>query len=104
MTAPYSPTRTFEVPEYLKREDIGVKDMSLTHRSFVIKYEVNKDMKGEIKILITGRWDADSQQLKTKAWSDSFPELHFKLYLLQISLQSWYFPLYLLQLASEDIA
>ena len=45
---------------------------SLTQRNLVIKYKANEDMKGDIKILITGTWDADVQQLKNKAFKKGF--------------------------------
>jgi hypothetical protein len=72
MTAPYSTTRTFEVPEYLKRSDIGVTEISLTQRSMVFKYKVNDDMKGDIKLIITGTWATDENQLRNKALKKGF--------------------------------
>jgi hypothetical protein len=79
MTAPYSTTRTFEVPEYLKREDIGVTEISLYQRSMVFKYKVNQDMKGDIKILITGTWDTDVTQLRNKAFKKGFMDKNIDL-------------------------
>jgi hypothetical protein len=58
MTAQNS-SRSFDVPEYLKRPDIGVKEISLIQRNLIIKYFVTTEMKGEIKVLITGNWDDD---------------------------------------------
>lgn len=58
MTAQNS-SRSFDVPAYLKRPDIGVKEISLIQRNLIIKYFVTTEMKGEIKVLITGNWDDD---------------------------------------------
>jgi hypothetical protein len=73
MTAPpYTSTKTFAVPEYLKRVDIGVTEISLSQRTMVFKFKVNDDMKGDIKILVTGTWTADETQLRNKAFKKGF--------------------------------
>jgi hypothetical protein len=69
---PYSPTKTFDVPEYLKREDIGVTEISLSQRTMVFEFKVNDDMKGDIKILITGTWAIDETQLRKRALKKGF--------------------------------
>ena len=74
MTTPpsYPSTKDFKIPEYLKRDDLAVKAISLSQRNLIIRYNVSADMKGEIKILITGKWEADVQQLKNKAVKKGF--------------------------------
>jgi hypothetical protein len=75
--------KDFDVPDYLKNaESFSVTSMSLTDRAFVIKYKaklkdvISGEIKGEtakqFKILITGNWNADSQQLKNKADKKGF--------------------------------
>jgi hypothetical protein len=72
LTTPYSPTKTFDVPEYLKREDVGVTEISLSQRTMVFKFKVNDDMKGDIKIVITGTWAIDETQLRKRALKKGF--------------------------------
>jgi hypothetical protein len=67
-----NPSRLFDIPEYLKRADIGVKEISLLQRNLTIKFFVSDNMKGDIKLLITGNWENDVQQLRNKAGKKGF--------------------------------
>ena len=60
------------MPEYLKREDVGVTEISLSQRTMVFKFKVNDDMKGDIKIVITGTWAIDETQLRKRALKKGF--------------------------------
>jgi hypothetical protein len=71
---PPNPARGFSIPEVLKRPDIGVKEITLTQRVMSIKYFVSDDMKGEIKLVITGTWETDVNQLRNKFARKGFSE------------------------------
>ena len=79
MTTNNNPSRGFAIPEVLKRPDIGVKEITLTQRIMSIKYFVSDDMKGDIRLVITGAWDTDVNQLKNKVTRKGFSESNTEL-------------------------
>lgn len=79
MTTNNNPSRGFAIPEVLKRPDIGVKEITLTQRIMSIKYFVSDDMKGEIRLVITGTWDTDVNQLRNKVSRKGFSEQNTEL-------------------------
>lgn len=60
-------TKRFQVPEYLKVDGIGVTDILLEQRNVVFRYKASQHMKGDFKVLLTGKWDTDLYQLKSRA-------------------------------------
>ncbi len=79
MTTNNNPSRGFAIPEVLKRPDIGVKEITLTQRIMSIKYFVSDDMKGDIRLVITGAWDTDVNQLRNKVTRKGFSESNTEL-------------------------
>jgi hypothetical protein len=71
---PPNQTKGFDIPEILKRPDIGIREITLTQRIMTIKYFVSDDMKGEIKLVITGTWETDVNQLRNKVARKGFSE------------------------------
>jgi hypothetical protein len=72
MTIPYPSGKSFEVPEYLQRSGIGITGITLEQRILIIHYNASKELKGQIKILVTGIWNADSQQIRNKLTNRGF--------------------------------
>jgi hypothetical protein len=64
--------KNFTIPDYLKVENIGITSIVLEQRNLIWRYRVSEDMKGDIKVLITGDWKADSWQLYDKAQRKGF--------------------------------
>src|SRR5215207_3691673 len=79
MTTNNTPSRVFTVPEVLKHSDIGVNEITLTQRIMTIKYFVSDDMKGEIRLVVTGTWDTDVNQLRNKVARKGFSEQNTEL-------------------------
>src|SRR5687768_5959740 len=74
-TPRFSSTKLFTVPEYIADKDsggIGVTRIALEQRNLLIDYQASADMKGQIKILVTGNWEADQQQIRNKADKKGF--------------------------------
>jgi hypothetical protein len=67
-----SQIKSFKVPDYLKTPNIGVISIVLEQRNLIVRFHVSDDMKGEIKVLITGEWKADSWQLYDRAQRKGF--------------------------------
>jgi hypothetical protein len=60
------------VPDYLKVENIGMRSIVLEQRNLIWRYHVSDNMKGDIKVLITGDWKLDSFQLSDRAQRKGF--------------------------------
>jgi hypothetical protein len=71
-TPPATPTKSFSVPDYLKVDGIGVTEITLEQRNLVFRYKASKHMKGDFKVLLTGKWDTDLYQLKSRAAKKGF--------------------------------
>jgi hypothetical protein len=69
---PPTPTKNFSVPDYLKVNGIGVIDILLEQRNLVFRYKASQHMKGDFKVLLTGKYDTDLYQLKSRAAKKGF--------------------------------
>jgi hypothetical protein len=67
-----SVNKTFQVPDYLQTPGIGVTDIFLDQRCLIFKYKASENMKGDIRVLLTGKWDTDLYQLKDRAARKGF--------------------------------
>jgi hypothetical protein len=72
MTIPYPSGKSFDVPEYLQRSGIGITGITLEQSNLIIRYIASKELKGQIKVLVTGIWNADSQQIRNKLTNRGF--------------------------------